>query len=270
MSLLNLGIDPGNIISLFTLLSPFFISTFLIFFGALQGSLSGLFWLIGVIIAQWGVGFFLVRTFIAERSTRNMHIKYSKLIKSMSPQEAYNQLKGKSSSRAWWTKKEGSGANFKDMCSLFLQPYDNSIYSQFSMPSLNTIFLVFTIIYSALCGFVGGGEDNTQSLSTTLFIMSLTVIFILNAFSLLKKKCNTAMDIAVGTLIGGIFGTLWYFIGSALDKSLYPNKGNSILFFKHKFVPKGASKCSVEQQAFRCEIDDSGFPLPTDEEEDDE
>ena len=138
------------------------------------------------------------------------------------------------------------------------------------MPSLNTIFLAFTIVYSALCGFVGGGEDNTQSLSTTLFIMSLTVIFILNAFSLLKKKCNTAMDIVVGTLIGGIFGTLWYFIGSALDKSLYPNKGNSILFFKHKFVPKGASKCSVEQQAFRCEIDDSGFPLPTDEEEDDE
>lgn len=269
-SLLSLGIDPGNIISLFTLLSPFFISTFLIFFGALQGSLSGLFWLIGVIIAQWGVGFFLVRTAFSTMKTNKVHKKFSSLIKSgTSPEDAYNQLKGQSSSRRWWTKKDGKGANFKDMCSLFLQPYDNSIYSQFSMPSLNTIFLVFTIIYSAMCGFQGNIEPQ-QSVSTTVFVLILTAIFILNSFSLWSKKCSTIADIAVGIIIGGALAPIWYYIGVGLDKSLYPNKENSILFFKHKFVPKGASKCSVENQAFRCEIDDSGFDLNTDEDDEDD
>ena len=93
MSLLNLGIDPEILLVYLHYFLHFYFYIFN-FFGALQGSLSGLFWLIGVIIAQWGVGFFLVRTFF-ERSTRNMHNKYSKLIKEgMKAQDAYNKLKG--------------------------------------------------------------------------------------------------------------------------------------------------------------------------------
>ena len=269
MGLLSLGIDPMNSISLFTLLSPFFISTFFILQGALQGSLSGIVWLFGVIIAQWGIGFALVRTAFSRWQVGKANKKYTSFIKNneMSPQEAYKKVKVQK--RAWWTSKEkkNTGSNFKDMCALFIGPYDNSIYTQFSMPSLNSIFHAFTLVYVACCAF----ESNTsgkQSIAATIFILTLSMIYILNIFSNIKKKCNTGMDIGVGMLIGGGMGVLWYFLAKGLSKSLYPNDQNSLLFFQKEFVPKGANKCRVEQQQFRCEVDESGQPNPSDEDDD--
>ena len=260
MGLLSLGIDPGNIISLFTLLSPFFISMFFIFQGALQGSLSGIFWLFGVLIAQWGIGFFIVRTAFARKQTYGIHNKFSKLIeKGISPKEAYNKLKGKSSSRSWRIKKEGSNvSSFSDMCSIFLHPYSNSIYTQFSMPSLNSIFHAFTIVYVACCAFSTDGSQ--QQLSSTIFVITLSFIFLLHTFSSYKKKCNTMMDILVGTLIGGASGACWYYAVKGMSDSFYPDKKNSLLLFKDVFVAQGGGKCQVQDQAFRCSYDTSGFP----------
>ena len=264
MGLLSLGIDPMNIISLFTLLSPFFISTFFILQGALQGSLSGIVWLFGVIIAQWGIGFALVRTAFSKFEVGKANKQFrNNLSTGMSYRKAYEEVQVKK--RAWLPSKDGknTGKNFKDMCALFIGPYDNSIYTQFSMPSLNSIFHAFTLVYVACCAFDGDGR---QSLSGTIFVLTLLMIYILNMFSNIQKKCSTIQDIGVGTIIGGAFGVCWYFIAKGLSDKIYPENQNSLLFFQREFVPKGAAKCRVEEQQFRCEVDESGHNDKEDDE----
>ena len=57
MGLFNLSIDPGNVINLFVLLGPLFISTFYIFIAVFRELFAGIYWLIGALFSQWAIGF---------------------------------------------------------------------------------------------------------------------------------------------------------------------------------------------------------------------
>ena len=153
MGLYNLSIDPGNVVNLFVLLGPLFISTFFILYSSFQGTLAGIYWLIGALLSQWGLGL-MVRTVYASAMQKSADKTFRKLIndEKMTNKQAYNKMRMKankrsfSSKRRWWTKKDSSskGPNFRDMCSLFIQPYGNTLYGAFSMPSfLNEFFKAF-------------------------------------------------------------------------------------------------------------------------------
>ena len=80
MGLFNLSIDPGNVINLFVLLGPLFISTFFILYSSFQGTLSGIYWLIGALISQWFVGLG-TRTAFAMAMQKSTDKTFRKLIR---------------------------------------------------------------------------------------------------------------------------------------------------------------------------------------------
>ena len=155
MGLFNLSIDPGNVINLFVLLGPLFISTFFILYSSFQGTLAGIYWLIGALISQWAIGL-PVRALFARTMQSSADKTFRKLInEGKTNKQAYNEMRMKankssfSSKRRWWTKKDSSskGPNFRGMCSLFIQPYGNTLYGAFSMPSFNSIFHTLLLLY---------------------------------------------------------------------------------------------------------------------------
>ena len=96
MGLFNLSIDPGNIINLFVLLGPLFISTFFILYSCFQGTLAGIYWLIGVLFSQWCLGLLVVRTTYAYAAQKSTNKTFRKLIKEgKTTKQAYNEMRMK-------------------------------------------------------------------------------------------------------------------------------------------------------------------------------
>tara|TARA_B100000900_G_scaffold416238_1_gene450439 strand:- start:7785 stop:8615 length:831 start_codon:yes stop_codon:yes gene_type:complete len=271
MGLFNLSIDPGNVINLFVLLGPLFISTFFILYSSFQGTLAGIYWLIGALISQWAIGF-PVRALFASSMQKSADKTFRKLIsEGKTNKQAYNEMRMKankssfSSKRRWWTKKDSSskGPNFRDMCSLFIQPYGNTLYGAFSMPSFNSIFHAFTFVFVLMQGIMDNPESG--SVKVVLTIILLGVFGLLDAMKQIMKGCCAPQDIAVGALIGGGMGVGWYFLASMiLNKKFYPNDEGSLFFFSGPF---GMQTCSVDsKKRFKCVYDDnSGKPFDDDE-----
>lgn len=264
MGLFNLSVDPGNILNLFVLVGPLFISTFYIIYSCFEGTLGGIYWLIGVLFSQWGLGMVL-RFWWAAKSRGTNNKNFRKLLKeSKSPEVAYNIMKNDKkyqtkSKRKWWTKKDSldKGANFRDMCSLFIQPYSNTLYNTFSMPSLNSIFYSFTWMYMLLQGIMDGdsvrGEFNA---SIVISVILLGAMGMMDAMKQRQKGCNEIMDIVVGALIGAVSGAGWWALANfLLNPKLYGDKGGSLFFFDKATKMK---TCSVDsKKRFRCVYDDN-------------
>jgi len=266
MGLFNLSIDPGNIINLFVLLGPLLISTFFILYSCFQGTAAGIYWLIGVLFSQWGIGL-LIRTTYASFAQKSADKTFRKLIRdgNKTNKQAYNEMRMKankssySSKRRWWTKKDSSskGPNFRDMCSLFIQPYANSIYGAYSMPSFNSIFHAFTFMFILLQGVLGNPESG--SVKIVLTIILLGVFALLDAMKQLTKGCSAPQDIAIGTIIGVGMGAGWWALAEhALNPKFYGEKKNqtgSLFFFSGPF---GMQTCSVDsKKRFKCVYDDN-------------
>jgi len=265
MGLFNLSIDPGNVINLFVLLGPLFISTFFILYSSFQGTLAGIYWLIGALLSQWGLGL-MVRTVYATATQKSADKTFRKLISDggMTNKEAYNKMrmdanKSNSSKRSWWTKKNSSskGPNFRDMCSLFIQPYSNTLYGAFSMPSFNSIFHAFTFVFVLLQGMMDNPESG--SVKVVLTIILLGAFGFLDAMKQLMKKCCRWQDIAVGATIGGVMGALWWALAEhVLNPKFYgkkPDQTGSLFFFSGPF---GMQTCSVDsKKRFKCVYDDN-------------
>ena len=269
MGLFNLSIDPGNVINLFVLLGPLFISTFFILYSSLQGTLAGIYWLIGVLFSQCVIGLG-TRAAFARAMQSSTDKTFRKLIsENKTNKQAYNEMRMKankssfSSKRRWWTKKDSTskGPNFRDMCSLFIQPYANSIYGAYSMPSFNSIFHGFTFMFILLQGVLGNPESG--SVKVVLTIILLGVFGLLDAMKQIMKGCCAPQDIAVGILIGGGMGTGWYFLAKhILNEKFYPNKQGSLFFFAGPGV--GSQTCSVDsKKRFKCVYDDNSGKLPS-------
>lgn len=262
MGLFNLSIDPGNVLNLFVLLGPLFISTFFILYSSFQGTLAGIYWLIGALISQWLIGF-PIRTAYAISTQKSADKTFRKLISEgkMTNKQAYNKMrmdanKNNSSKRRWWTKKNSSskGPNFRDMCSLFIQPYSNTLYGAFSMPSFNSIFHAFTFVFILLQGVTENPESGSVKVVFTIILLG--VFGFLDALKQLMKKCCTWQDIVVGVIIGGLMGAGWWALAKfALNPKFYPNDEGSLFFFSGPF---GMQTCSVDsKKRFKCVYDDN-------------
>ena len=270
MGLYNLSIDPGNVVNLFVLLGPLFISTFFILYSSFQGTLAGIYWLIGALLSQWGLGL-MVRTVYARAMQKSTDRTFRKLIsEGKTNKKAYNEMrmkanKGFSSKRRWWTKKDSSskGPNFRDMCSLFIQPYANSIYGAYSMPSFNSIFHAFTFVFILFQGMMNNPESG--SVKVVLTIILLGVFGFLDAMKQIMKGCCGPQDIAVGAIIGGGMGVGWWALAKhVLNPKFYPNKEGSLLFFSGPGV--GAQTCSVDsKKRFKCVYDDNSGKMPSED-----
>ena len=272
MGLYNLSIDPGNVVNLFVLLGPLFISTFFILYSSFQGTLAGIYWLIGALISQWAIGF-PVRAMFASSMQKSTDKTFRKLIsENKTNKQAYNEMRMKankrsfSSKRRWWTKKDSSskGPNFRDMCSLFIQPYGNTLYGAFSMPSFNSIFHAFTFVFILLQGMMDNPESG--SVKVVLTIILLGVFGFLDAMKQIMKGCCAPQDIAVGALIGAGMGTGWYLLARhILNPKFYPNDKGSLFFFSGPF---GMQTCSVDsKKRFKCVYDDNSGKGEEEEEE---
>ena len=261
MGLFNLSIDPGNVINLFVLLGPLFISTFFILYSSFQGTLAGIYWLIGVLLSQCVIGL-PTRAAFARTMQLITDKTFRKLIsEGKTNKQAYNEMrmkanKGFSSKRRWWTKKDSSskGPNFRDMCSLFIQPYANSIYGAYSMPSFNSIFHGFTFMFILLQGVLGNPESGSVKVVFTIILLG--VFGFLDAMKQIMKGCCAPQDIAVGAIIGGVMGTGWYLLARhILNPKFYPNDEGSLFFFSGPF---GMQTCSVDsKKRFKCVYDDN-------------
>ena len=86
MGLYNLSIDPGNVVNLFVLLGPLFISTFFILYSSFQGTLAGIYWLIGALLSQWGLGL-MVRTVYARAMQKSTDRTFRKYFPKCSPDD---------------------------------------------------------------------------------------------------------------------------------------------------------------------------------------
>ena len=271
MGLFNLSIDPGNVINLFVLLGPLFISTFFILYSSFQGTLAGIYWLIGALISQWAIGF-PVRAMFATSMQKSADKTFRKLIsENKTNKQAYNEMrmkanKGFSSKRRWWTKKDSSskGPNFRDMCSLFIQPYGNTLYGAFSMPSFNSIFHAFTFIFLLLQGMHDNPESGSVKVVFTIILLG--VFGFLDAMKQIMKGCCAPQDIGVGAIIGIGMGVGWYLLARyILNPKFYPNDEGSLFFFSGPF---GMQTCSVDsKKRFKCVYDDNSGKGEEEEEE---
>jgi len=268
MGLFNLSIDPGNVINLFVLLGPLFISTFFILYSSFQGTLAGIYWLIGALISQWVIGL-PVRAMFASSMQKSADKTFRKLIsENKTNKQAYNEMRMKankrsfSSKRRWWTKKDSSskGPNFRDMCSLFIQPYGNTLYGAFSMPSFNSIFHAFTFVFILFQGIMNNPESG--SVKVVLTIILLGVFGFLDAMKQIMKGCCAPQDIAVGAIIGAGMGFGWWALAeNVLNKKFYPNDEGSLFFFSGPF---GTQTCSVDsKKRFKCVYDDNSGKMPS-------
>ena len=270
MGLFNLSIDPGNIINLFVLLGPLFISTFFILYSCFQGTAAGIYWLIGALFSQWGLGL-LVRATYATLAQKSANKTFRKKIKAgMTNKQAYNEMRMQanknsfSSKRRWWTKKDSSskGPNFRDMCSLFIQPYANSLYGAYSMPSFNSIFHSFTFVYVLFQGMME--NPDAASMKVVITVILLGVMAFLDAMKQIIKGCCAPKDIFVGILIGAPMGFFWWWLAKAvLNNRFYPNQKGSLFFFSGPF---GMQTCSVDsKKRFKCVYDDNSGKMPSED-----
>ena len=249
-----LSIDPMTSFSFILMISPLLLSMFIVFNSILNNSLGGIYWLIGVLIAQ-AFGY-LGRFGYAKIKQTSLDKQFRKLVKNgMTSKQAYDHLVNKAnessnSKRAWWTKNNQKirGSNFRDMCSLFIQPYANTLYGQFTMPSLNAVFHMFTIVFFAVSTYSG---DGNQSLGSTILLLILSIIFLLDMLMGISKKCFNWKDAIAGAIVGGGIGAGWWGIKFALEKNL--GEGKLSIFSKKS----GLKTCSIDsQKRFRCLYDD--------------
>ena len=113
-----------------------------------------------------------------------------------------------------------------------------------STPDLHSMFLAFTTLYLILPMIHHEAQVNPY----LLIVMSIFVIG--NAITRIKKKCNNIIDIVSGILIGGGFGTAWFYIFWATN--------NHKLLFIDSLVSNKVICNRPAKQTFKCSVYKNG------------
>ena len=163
-------------------LSPTIISILLLLLSFMEGSLSGIVYLSGMILAQI-IGF-LARPYFGESGIRPD-------IKSI---------------------KSGNVEIERDRaCSIIDEPY----YSQYSCPSFHALFHSFTFIYHFMGQFLAGWK----SLGWIKFIILLT-FWVFDAQFRIGSGCVFPHHYFIGIFFGTVLGVIWYYLVKDLNSNM--------------------------------------------------
>lgn len=123
-------------------------------------------------------------------------------------------------------------------CSLVDLPLSES----FSVPSWNSVFIAFTLMYMFLPMFFMGNMNYG-------IIVSLGVMFSLDAMSKMGNKCTNPLGIVAGALLGLVLGGLWY--------AIIRLSGNPQLLYFEEL--SGRDTCTKpSKQKFKCSVYKNG------------
>ena len=121
------------------------------------------------------------------------------------------------------------------LCNLVELPY----LTKFNSPSPSALFIAFTFAYV----FLPMRYNNQMNYPV---IITLLCLLALDSVSKIKGKCTTAGGSVLGSLLGFVFGALWYslFHGMGYDSLLYFDEmdSNNVVCSKPS---KQTFKCSV-------------------------
>lgn len=208
-----LAFSITNILQFFTFVSPIFITTFLLLQSAMQFNIKGLVYLLGIIISYFlGI---LVKTFFYKTGNKRF---LRRLIGNDIPLHAGQTLKG-----------------LPDYCSVFEDPFFSSTVGITGMPSMTAIFHAFTFAY-----ILSGVISNPHHPGIPLVIVLGLTALIHFGFRV-SLFCDRWSEIAVGIILGGLFGFLWWLLINSWDPRVtYYGKEDNI------------KKCKLTKTKFRC------------------
>lgn len=202
----------NNIVVFFTMLSPIFISSFLVLDSAFAFNPKAIFYIFGLLTTQF-IGIFLRRSFSNDK-------KYWKHWAKGYDDDATNIANKHSQS---------------DLCDVFTGPFDYSL-GHVGTPSTHAIFHAFTFFY--ILSSVVSNSSYNEGVPFLIFLSVMALIdFILRFYYL----CDTLTDIVVGIIVG-LLGIGWYFLIRTTIGSEYTYYNSG----------KDVKKCSLANQKFKC------------------
>jgi len=220
-----LTLSVQNILQFYTVLSPIFISVFLLFQSVMKGDLKGIVWIIGAFLA-WAIGMGIKSIFASQDQARPVgerkHVRKSFIDRIEIMRET----------------KEGDG--LPDYCSVFQGPFEHQFIHTIKLPSLNAIFHAFTISYIAM----GVGSNSKPSNEGIIFLIVLGILALMNGFYRKIYDCDDYMDLFVGAVLGTGLGVAWFFAIKAVNPSW--------TYYSEEDM-KG--KCVLGEQKFKCTYD---------------
>ena len=222
-----LTLNVQNILQFYTVLSPIFISVFLLLQSVMKGDLKGIVWIIGAFLA-WMVGMGIKSIFASQDQARRAAGKPTKHVRK-SFVDRMNFMGDTS---------QGSGV--PDYCSVFQGPFEHQFIHTIKLPSLNALFHAFTISYIA----VGVGSSSKPSNEGIIFLIILGILALINGFYRKLYDCDGYMDLFVGAVLGTGLGVAWFFAIKGINPT-WTYYGEEDL--------KG--KCVLGKQKFKCTYD---------------
>jgi hypothetical protein len=195
----------------------------------LQLTISNLFQL-SAFISPFLLGFFLIMSSIFNKDIKGFIYLAGVLISTIINILLLNIIKHESSS------------NRDPICDIINFNIFNPGGS-FNNPSLSSSFIAFTFIYLILPMVY----NNQTNYIVIIFILTL---YIINIITKLYNKCTEFGGIALGTLVGLIFGSLWY--------SLLSVSGNERLLYFNEFISNNVVCERPTQQSFKCAVYKNG------------
>ena len=186
-----------NIIIFFSMLSPIFISSYLVMDSIFSASPKAVFYIIGLTIVQF-MGIFFRRTFSDKKY-------WKKWAKGYETGEMANKTK------------------YGDLCDVFTGPFDYSL-GHIGTPSTHAIFHSFTFFY-----ILSSVITNSAYNEGIPFLVFLGVMSLLDFTLRYYYNCDGITDIIVGILVG-LLGIGWYFLirlGIGTEYTYY-NSGSNV------------------------------------------
>ena len=222
-----LTLNVQNILQFYTVLSPIFISVFLLFQSVMKGDLKGIVWIIGAFLA-WAIGMGIKSIFASQDQSRLSDGKPTKHVRKDFLDRM--DIMGETS--------RGSGV--PDYCSIFQGPFEHQFIHRIKLPSLNAIFHAFTISYIAM----GVGSNSKPSNEGIIFLIVLGILALMNGFYRKIYDCDGYMDLFVGAVLGTGLGVAWFFAIKGINPT-WTYYGEEDM--------KG--KCVLGKQKFKCTYD---------------
>lgn len=132
--------------------------------------------------------------------------------------------------------KSGSDPARSPLCDFVDLPFNMNNYNS---PALSSLFIAFTIAYLALPMKFNNNINYT-------ILAALLGIFVMDAITKISNKCTTPVGALLGTLVGLVFGGLWY--------SLFHATGNDSLLFFDEVASNGVVCSRPARQTFKCAV----------------
>lgn len=139
------------------------------------------------------------------------------------------------------------GSKMKPDASVTCNVFDLG-YTNYNSPAFYSVFIAFTLAY-LLMPMITNGTYNFYVL------ISLIILFFIDAFSKNYNKCTTPLGIFLGGLIGVLFGIIYWAL-------LYFTNAENLLFFQPETSDNVV--CSrPSKQTFKCKVYKNGKLVKT-------